>query len=100
MRNGGNIKMLVFITILLLFLVITIINYVPVVYHYAKIKGYEKKLNKEINELSSLYSMCRIIITERLGEGSEPNNNTISFSQAHKNQGFSIKSTLELLNNF
>ena len=92
--------MFVFIIILLLFLVITIIIYLPVVYHYAKMKGYEKKLNKEINNLPRLYSMCRISITERLGEGLVQDNNTISFSQAHRNQDFSIKSTLELLNNF
>lgn len=92
--------MLVFIIILLVFFVISIINFAPVFYHYAKMKGYEKKLNKEINKLPSLYSECRISITERLGEGSVQNNTAISFSQAHKNQDFSIKSTLELLNNF
>ncbi len=86
--------------ILLLFVVITIINYVPVIYHYVKMKGYEKKLNKEIKELPNLYSGCRMITTDRLGEDLVQERNAISFLRAHKNQDFGIESALELLNNF
>lgn len=73
--------------------------YFPAIYYHVMVSIYEKRIQRglQVIEDSGLFEKCRIIITSPLGIGTEPAGET-SFAIAMKNQGFAMKSIMNLVN--
>ena len=74
------------------------LNYLPVICSTILASIYERKLQNELQAIedSRLFEKCRIVITEPLGTGEEPDGK-IAFKQAMQNQLFAIKSIMNLM---
>ena len=55
--------------IILIFSIVFVISYTPAIWLKAKVHRTQRKLAELISKLPELYDKCRIVITERLGEG-------------------------------
>jgi len=95
--------MLEFFVVLLFFTLILACIYAPAGWAYIRYLVANRKFEKDLYKLDEqFWNECRIVITNRLGEGSiqEFEKSKITFETAHKNQDFAVKSIMKLLNWF
>lgn len=88
--------MLEFGIVLAVFALIVLVIYLPALYRHFVWKRTEKDFEHELSQLGSLYDSSRIVITERLGEGTSQNSD-VKFAEAHQNQSFAMNTIMELL---
>jgi len=88
--------MLEFGIVLAVFSLIVLAIYLPAFYRHFAWKQSEKEFEYELSQLGFLYDSSRIVITDRLGEGTSQNSD-VKFAEAHKNQSFAMNTVMELL---
>lgn len=82
--------------VILIYLLIILIMYIPVLASYINQIKSQKLFDSEISKLYNLYNDSIIIITDKLGEGHETEQ-IVSFEQVHKHQDFALKTILDLV---
>lgn len=92
--------LVILIALLVLFAFAGLLSYAPVILSSVKLRKLEQKLEQEIANLDTVFIQGRLVITNKLGEGSIMSSEygTITFEQALSNQDFAIASVLSLLN--
>lgn len=92
---------MMFVTLMVVgfFALLFIIIYAPAIYWMVRARYSKRRFEEALTKLGALFEKCRIVITERLGEGPFEESG-ITFEQAQQNQHFAVESVLKLLNWF
>lgn len=88
--------MLEFIILLAIIVLMIVISYLPALWQHFALKRTKKNFECELSELDALYISSRIVITERLGEGTSQNSD-VRFAEAHQNQSFAMNTIMDVL---
>ena len=90
--------MMEFLIVMAFISIMILLIYTPAIYHYVLFLYYDKKFHRELQALddSGFFDKCRLVITEPLGIGTEPDSK-ISFADAHKNQDFAMNTIMSLV---
>lgn len=88
--------MTVFVIVLIVFSIIFLVTYFPVICQNIVLNRAEKDFAQELKALNDFYENMLVIVTRRLGEG-ESQNSDVRFSCAHQNQKFAVDSVLDLI---
>lgn len=84
---------IVFLTILVAILGL---SYGPFLWHRCRVKMTERTLDEQIASLDGVYNQCRVVVTDKLGEGGSKNIGP-DFADVQKNQDFATASIMNLM---
>lgn len=89
---------LVLLAVSLMFLLVFLIAYAPVIWSRLHIKAVKRTLEAEIDALDNVFEKSCMVVTDPLGEGASQNSG-IKFAKASENLNVAVNSSRALIAN-